>query len=543
MRIQSEHLAPGRTARGAFAAALLAAALTWNPAVSQTSAPQTGAPATAEERGATAADLRREIEGRYEVIPLSGGVLLRPRQERLGVRSVEVTGSSVAVNGERVSASVLRAWLGAEAEPLLRLAALDPAARRELFGLRPEGGASAVQPPPTPGSAETSDLPVPGQEPGLELPEMPEAPEPPDVPEAPEPPSLPDAAKLRSGTRLQFGGSETVKKNEVVEDVVTLGGPIRVDGEVLGDAAAIGGSVRINGKVGGDVVAVGGTVRLGPKSEVMGDVTSAGGQVIREAGSRVHGEINEAGGPGRLEIDGDRDFDVDFWPWVHSPFNRAMQVFWSVLGLAVLGLLVALVVVVARERVERVERMVAEEPWKSVGAGLLAQLLFIPLLVVTTIVLVISIIGIPVLLLYPFVFLGLLLAALVGFAAVALRLGRLLEARFDRRFGTPVAAALVGVVAIEIWNVVGKFLGLGGGVLDFLAWMFVAFGFLVGYLAWTAGFGAMLLTRFGAGPRLRRSLPAEPDLPPLPPVGGPTRDELEVPPRRPDAWGEPEAER
>ncbi|MES1211598.1 MAG: hypothetical protein ABUL63_04605, partial [Acidobacteriota bacterium] len=105
------------------------------------------------------------------------------------------------------------------------------------------------------------------------------------------------------------------------------------------------------------------------------------------------------------------------------------------------------------------------------------------------------------------------------YAAAAHRLGRLLEERFGRRFGSPYAVALVGVMAIEGWSLVGRVMGLGGGILDFLAFTVLAFGFVVQYVAWTVGFGAVLLARFGSS----RGTPAPvalvpPPPPPAPPV-------------------------
>jgi len=70
-------------------------------------------PASAQERG----ELRRAVESRFEVLPVSGGVLLKPRQPKAGISSVEVTGGRIAVNGEAVSSRTLRDWLGADAEP------------------------------------------------------------------------------------------------------------------------------------------------------------------------------------------------------------------------------------------------------------------------------------------------------------------------------------------------------------------------------------------------------------------------------------------
>ena len=56
--------------------------------------------------------------------------------------------------------------------------------------------------------------------------------------------------------------------------------------------------------------------------------------------------------------------------------------------------------------------------------GLLAQLLFIPVLVLTVVMLAVSMIGIPLLVLVPFGVVAFLLAMLVGFAGVALRVGQ-----------------------------------------------------------------------------------------------------------------------
>src|SRR5262245_16782852 len=107
------------------------------------------APASAAERPAVSSapassrSLRQDIERRYEVLPLSNnGILLRPRRPEAGVRTIEIVGSSIAINGERTVEGVVRAWLGAEAGPVLRLAALPQAERRSLFDLAAQGGAA-----------------------------------------------------------------------------------------------------------------------------------------------------------------------------------------------------------------------------------------------------------------------------------------------------------------------------------------------------------------------------------------------------------------
>src|SRR5436305_11309685 len=124
-------------------------------AASAAPAPQsaTSPPASAEER----ASLRQTLESRYEVLPVQGGIVLKPRQQRAGIRTIEVTAEGVAVNGERVSTRTLHDWLGADADSVLRLQGLSAAEQRQVFGL--EGGgapAAPAAPAATPAPADES---------------------------------------------------------------------------------------------------------------------------------------------------------------------------------------------------------------------------------------------------------------------------------------------------------------------------------------------------------------------------------------------------
>lgn len=499
---------------GAVVFALALSGWTSGPALAQEQAPA-GAPAETNRQ-----DLRQILEKNYEILPLHNGVVLRPRKERLGVRTIEVSGDTIAVNGERVTEGVLRAWLAADADPVLRLRRLPPRERQALFGMQPAGTGAAP-----PAEAPAAESPA-AEAPAAEAPEtvgeteipaegevLPEAPEVPETPEAPETPEDQDTEypSSTSGSRLKFGGGITVQKDELAEEAVAIMGSIRVEGEVSRDVTAVGGSVTVNGRVGGDVTAVGGDVRLGPEAVVDGDVSSAGGTIVRAEGSQIHGQTTEAGAP-------DRDWgDVTFHPW--SPFfSDTMDLFWQLAGVGILALLVCLCLLVARGPLERVERQVENEPWVAGLVGLTAQLVFVPLLVTVTILLVITIVGCALIALYPFLFIALGLAALLGYAAVAHRLGRFLEHRFGRRFGSPYAVALVGLMAIESWSVVGRVMSLGGGILDFLAFTVLAFGFVVQYVAWTVGLGAVLLARFGSARGSSTPVVVLPPPPPPPPV-------------------------
>jgi hypothetical protein len=464
------------------------------------------------------------LAAKYEVLPVHDGVLLKPRVEEGAIRSIEVVGQTISINGERVPDGVLRQWVGAQAEWIQRLRRLPAAERQALFGLKavvpaappgeheiPDSSAPAAKSAEPADSAVSADSTIPAStDQAAESDESDETPEPPAAPESP-------GVSSDAGGRVRLFGGITIHKDESAEQAVAVLGSVRVEGEVAQNAVAVGGSVEIDGKVGGDVVAVGGSVHLGPHSEVMGNVTSVGGNIYREEGSKVHGSTQDVGVAGGRHWNRDVDFDTGFGIW---PLFRAMDLFWRLISLVVLSLLVFLCLLAARGPVRKAEYHIIHEPWKAGGAGFLAQLLFVPLLAVVTILLAITIVGCALFLLYPFLFVGLALVALIGYTAVVHQIGRFLEDHFHRRFGSPYAVALMGVVVIEIWSILGHMIGLGGGFLRLIALVVVAFGFAMRYAAWTVGLGAMILARLNRTPADWQGTGAVPATVP-PPAGTP----------------------
>jgi hypothetical protein len=511
---------PGSSYRGLASAALALALVLCLPAAGAAqSPPPSSRPASGAALSAGARrELRESIERLYQVTGIHNGVLLKPRVVRAGVHEVEVSGDSIMINGARVMPEAVREWLrDAGAPQLLQLLELSPADRQALFGL-PRDVAATASPSGEPGSAagpaaaqgadaESREGAGLGTTPPLP-PVPPTAPTPPTPPSAEEPPTLPTLPSpppaVSSGSRVRFGGPVTVGKDEVAEEVVTIGGGVHIDGEVNRDVSAVGGSVRVNGRVGGSVTAVGGSVHLGPHSEVMGDVRAVGGTVVRAPGAVIHGSLSDVG---KLRP----DIDVDDGQLLLAPLvGRSLHMFWSLATLLLLLLAVTLVVLLAPNALEQVRARVAGEPWTTLGAGLLGQVLVGPALGALVIVLIISIIGCLLLALVPFLIIGLLIATLVGFAGVAYQVGRVLEGRFAWHFGGPYIATIVGVLAIESFSLVGHLLSIGGGFLHFLAVIFLFFGLVVRYLAWTMGFGAAILTAFANRPQRFRRQPPPP---------------------------------
>lgn len=492
-----------------------------------------GAVAPAAARDARSPEaLAEDLVERFEVLPLSRGIVLRPRFGG-DYRAVEIAGGGAAVDGEKVSRGELRERVADDQDLALieELLELSARGRREVLeavdnvDALPSGAAAPAAVPEAPEAAAA--------------PEVPGMPAPPAVPEAPAPPAMPEPPRrTHSDAEVAVGSHIVIEEGETSDDVVVFGGSITVDGEVNGDAVALGGSIEVNGPVSGDVVAVGGSVDLGPEAEVDGEVVSVGGKVNKDPAARVEGKISEAAfGSGLRGLRAlrnlerrDRKAHDDWGDWSFSPFDRVSGLVWGLVKIGLLALLACLALLLARRSVERIGARAAAETWRSGATGLVAQILFVPVLVITVIVLAVSIIGIPLLLLVPFALVGLVIAAFVGFAAVAHRLGRWIEVRFGWAHRSDLQSLLIGVITIEMWRVLARL--LDWGPLGFVSFLVTAFGFLVGYLAWTVGFGAMLLTMFSEGgplARRRARLAGTPPAPMAPPPAAPPIVEPEPP--------------
>jgi hypothetical protein len=416
--------------------------------------------------------LKERAERRFQVIEVRRGLILVPKSESVSARTIELNDGQVLVDGSPVTGRELRDRLGEDADLVVQLSFLDTAARRALFGPQADG---AMAPPVPPAS------PVP-----------------------PAPPSVATregwsetARHRRGGARVRFGGDVTVAEDEAVGD----------------DVVVILGTAYIQGRVEGAVVAVGGSVHLGPKADVGGDVTAVGGSVERASGAVVSGQINEvrfsapAFGP-MVRVRPWRD-----WSWFGSPFGNpfgpSVDLIATLVRIGLIGLYAALIVAMVPGPVKRVADRIADEPWRAGLVGLAAQLLFVPLLVLTVVILAVSIIGIPLLLLVPFGLVAVLLAFLLGFAGTGCAVGQLVGRRSGGGVPTLLASLAIGLAIVWALTVLARFVGLAGLPVRVILGVVLLAGFLVEYLAWTVGLGAVLLSRFGR----RGSRSVVPDIP------------------------------
>ena len=318
-------------------------------------------------------------------------------------------------------------------------------------------------------------------------------------------------------------------RDEVVDDVVVFGGSVTVEGRVEGGVVVIGGTCHIDGEVTRDVTVVGGAINLGPRARVKGDVNAIGGAIHRSPGAEIGGRVEEV--------------EHGFYPWwrtgpwswdgsVHWSPWRVWDVAWPLTGLVILALLVALIVAVGRRPVERIATRAGLEPLKAGIVGLLVAVFTVPVVVIVCVVLAVTVIGIPIMVVFLllFIFVGIpafFVFSLVGYSAVALRVGRWAEGRFGWRLESPLVAAVVGVFVLGILGLIGDFLGIFGGAVSVFSVMFGLVGGCIQFLAWAVGFGALFIVLYERRGRGRVRV----GVPPAPPAAEPppTAPQVEAP--------------
>ena len=386
-------------------------------------------PGHGQSAAETPPDLRARLQERFDVVALQQGVALVPLQADSKVRMIQIVGGVVTVDGESLTGQQLRDRLGADSDLVLQASYLDVQRQRELAGAAP-----AAPPAATPTPADRAD------------------------------------AQVTTGDVVRFGGDVSVGRNERVQgDVVALGGPVDVQGEVTGD-----------------VVAIGGAVTLGPEAVVQGDLNVVGGGLTRAPGARVMGGVHEVGG-GATGFGRGRTWSTgfgSFWPRFGS---LAATVFRMTL-LVLLGLIA---VAFARRPIERIAMRTAATPVRAGLVGLLAEILFLPLLILMIVVLAVSIVGIPLLALVPFAVLLMMLVMLVGFIALGYQIGRRLTAKLGWTERGDYVAVALGILAIGGMTLIAKLAALAAGSL--VGVPLTALGYVVEYVAWTVGFGATIM--------------------------------------------------
>ncbi len=157
-----------------------------------------------------------------------------------------------------------------------------------------------------------------------------------------------------------------------------------------------------------------------------------------------------------------------------------------------------ILLVLARAPVARVGRAAMAHPLRAFLIGLAAEVFFLPMLIATAIGLAITIIGIPlVAVLVPVSIALLVFAFLLGFTALACRLGEWVEDRLAWHPGNAFVATAIGALLLLGPTLLARVVNVASATAWPLTMSLVGIGVAVEFLAWTMGLGAAIATGLG----------------------------------------------
>jgi hypothetical protein len=279
----------------------------------------------------------------------------------------------------------------------------------------------------------------------------------------------------------------------VAQSIFKLGDDVEIaeDELVQGDVIVAGADVYVSGEIQGSAFLLGGDLFVEERGAVMGDAVSLGGRVRREEDAKVHGRVFDVGGS-ELPLGGS-------WG-MRGPLAWLVHL----VGVGVLIALLFMGYALAGDRIEAMFEHGDRNPIRTLSTGAFWLLIAVGGITVSSVGLIASVIGIPlVLVLVVGLALVLLLAYFVGCRLVG---GRLL--RLFGREARGWAPSLFGLAALEIPALVVLALSTSAA-LEPLAGGLRVVELLFRLLAISLGFGSVMATRLGG----RMTTPSAPAMP------------------------------
>ena len=256
-----------------------------------------------------------------------------------------------------------------------------------------------------------------------------------------------DEALPHSGRVLMaFGGDISVPAGEQADVVLVVNGDAVIGGTV-NVLTVIDGTATFQGATVDTIAVISGTIDLQEGTTVLGNVRSIESTVTQAPGVRIAGDI--------------KGVDAEL---VTLGMFLGPAILLFAVGLAIASVIAGLLLAaVGARQVRAAERVIAAEPLKVFGAGLLGAIV-IPIL---AIVAILTIIGAP---LGLGILLGFLpLVAFVGFLVAGIFIGEeILGTRKEPETQRPYRGALLGIVLLQIIGLVPVVGGLATAVASLL---------------------------------------------------------------------------
>jgi len=255
------------------------------------------------------------------------------------------------------------------------------------------------------------------------------------------------------------------------------------EADIRGNVVVVVGDVRIEGRIDGDVTVVLGDLELAENAEILGNVVMVMGRVEEEGDSFLDNVtvIDPFGSGNGLSLS--------------SLSEKGGLVFITSQGVFIFVLMVVLLGMgfLPESRIISVRSALLTAPGASLGIGFVVSMLGHLVVVLLVAMLILTVIGIPLALLFVLA-MGLIWIMATG--GVALVLGEKLSAVMGVKSLNRWACVLAGMMALHLISFLGGAMGTFPG-LNGLGAAFVMLGTIIKTIAYLFGLGALLTSKFG----------------------------------------------
>ncbi len=273
------------------------------------------------------------------------------------------------------------------------------------------------------------------------------------------------------GQGFVFKKDIVVEEGETQDNIISLGGEIRIEGTVTDSVINFGGTIIIEGEVEKTVVGFGSDIILKSTARIQGDVLSLGGTLDKDPGAIIKGDTVYFSTSDEVS-----KFFKEGFAGVFGFSVLPLLIIFRLITLVIWFILAIILVTIFPKQISFASNQIRTSFWPIFGTGILSIIIFTGL-IIFSVFLCFILIGIPILL------------ALAAIGIVIKIFGRVVIFYF---LGDWIFKAFGGKQASGLFAVILGLLLFG--LLGFIPVIGSLFSFVLSIIGW----GVVIRTKFGS---------------------------------------------
>jgi cytoskeletal protein CcmA (bactofilin family) len=272
------------------------------------------------------------------------------------------------------------------------------------------------------------------------------------------------------GQGLIFKKDIVVEKDETLDNVISWGGEIRIEGRVTDSVINFGGTIIISGEVEKTVVGFGSDIMLYSTARIEGDVISLGGILDKDPGAIIEGDTVYFGTSDEVS-----KFLKEGFTGILGFSLLPLLIIFKMIILVIWFILAIILVAIFPKQISFASDQIRTSFWPVFGTGILSIIIFTGL-IIFSVFLSFILIGIPILLALAAI--GIVIK-IFGRVIIFYFLGKWIFKAFGDKQGSSLLAVILGLLLF--------------GLIGFIPIIGSLFSFVLSIIGW----GAVIRTKFG----------------------------------------------